>query len=227
MRALLNWKLVGLVLFVAGAAVAVWISGLRRPATDPHRQGRHFALSQTLSRNAEPVIVLGDSLVEASTLPRAVCGRAIVNAGLNGASTGSDLGRWLATALGGRPAAAIVVSLGINDAQDDYAPSAETFASNYGALRDQLAKLSPRLAVLEIAPVEVEGRLPARLAAELTQTVKNYNLRLREVAASRGASFVALPAMASPFTVDGVHLNANGYLAWDRAVMQAAGAVCG
>ena len=33
--------------------------------------------------------------------------------------------------------------------------------------------------------------------------------------------------MPKPHTIDGVHLNAEGYLNWDKAVMQAAAAVCG
>ena len=58
----------------------------------------------------------GDSITEASTLPRSVCDHALVNAGLDGASTASDLGTWLNDVLGGRRAGAIVVALGTNDA---------------------------------------------------------------------------------------------------------------
>ncbi|WP_299806461.1 SGNH/GDSL hydrolase family protein [Tardiphaga sp.] len=182
---------------------------------------------QTLNRYSDPVIVLGDSIVEASTLSRSICGRAIVNAGLNGASTASDLGGWLAAALDGKRAAMIVVSLGVNDAMSPATQGKDEFATRYGALLDRLSSSTPRLAVLEIAPVEAQGRMTVKLRDELTQTVKNYNNILRDVAAKHGATFVALPAMPAPYTVDGVHLNANGYQAWDQAVMQAAGAVCG
>jgi lysophospholipase L1-like esterase len=33
--------------------------------------------------------------------------------------------------------------------------------------------------------------------------------------------------MPTPHTVDGVHLDAEGYLVWDKAIMQAAAGVCG
>jgi lysophospholipase L1-like esterase len=33
--------------------------------------------------------------------------------------------------------------------------------------------------------------------------------------------------MPRPHTIDGVHLNSDGYLAWDKAVMEAAGMICG
>ena len=70
----------------------------------------------TLARFDDAIVVLGDSIVEASTMPRELCGHAIVNAGLDGASTTSDLGTWLIDVLDGKPVAAIVVSLGTNDA---------------------------------------------------------------------------------------------------------------
>jgi hypothetical protein len=51
------------------------------------------------------------------------------HAGLNGASTTSDLGPWL---LDGKPAAAIVVALGTNDALGA-ARSRPQFEANYSA----------------------------------------------------------------------------------------------
>lgn len=227
MGAPLNWKLVGLVVLLAGASVAIATLGAGKEATDKHRQGRQFTLFQTLSRFSDPVIVLGDSIVEVSTLPRSICGRAIVNAGLNGASTASDLGGWLGAALAGRRTAAIVVALGVNDAMASPPPDKAEFAARYGALLGQLSKMTPRLAVLEIAPVEKQGNMTAGLRDEVVQKVGIYNDVLRDIAARYGATFVALPAMPTPHTVDGLHLNADGYLIWDQAVMQAAGGVCG
>jgi hypothetical protein len=220
----LNWKLLGLVAFVACASVAVWMT---KDAPPLHRDGRQFTLHQTLSWNSDPVIVLGDSIVEASTLPRSICGHAIVNAGLNGASTASDLGGWLSAALAGRRAAAIVVSLGGNDAMARGGRSKDAFVAGYGNLLGELSKLSPRLAVLQIVPVEAKGWLTAEFQAKTMQTIESFNSGLRDVAARYGAPFIALPAMAAPFTGDGTHLNATGYLAWDQAVIQAAGVVCG
>jgi len=37
---------------------------------------------------------------------------------------------------------------------------------------------------------------------------------------------VALNEMPSPFTIDGVHLNADGYRAWETAVMQSLSQTC-
>ena len=59
-----------------------------------HRYTRQLILHYTFSRLDDSIIVLGDSLVEAATLPTSACGHPFVNAGLNGASMGSDLGGW-------------------------------------------------------------------------------------------------------------------------------------
>jgi len=67
-------------------------------------------LYYTLSRVDNPIILVGDSITEASTPARELCGHPVVNAGLNSATTASDLGTWLVEALNGRRAAAIVVS---------------------------------------------------------------------------------------------------------------------
>lgn len=227
MRAHVNWKLVSVMAMVAGVSAIAWAGRARDEVPDLHRKARQFIIYQTLSRSNDPVIVLGDSIVEASTLPRSVCGHAVINAGLNGASTLSDLGGWLIAALDGKRAAAIIVALGVNDAMLADSQNPHEFASRYGALLDQLAKWTPRLAVMAIAPAEMQGRMTAALRDELTQGVNTYNALLPDIAARHGARFVALPAMDAPYTVDGLHLNDNGYQAWDQAVMQAAGAVCG
>jgi hypothetical protein len=57
-------------------------------------------IQSTLARVDDAVVILGDSIVEASTLPRSLCGHPIVNAGVGGASTASNLGSMLLEALG-------------------------------------------------------------------------------------------------------------------------------
>ena len=57
---------------------------------------------------------------------------------------------------------------------------------------------------------------------------------LAEVAKEKGVQFVDLftPTLESfgkgqPHTINGVHLNAEGYRIWDQAVLQAAALACG
>jgi lysophospholipase L1-like esterase len=223
----MNWTRFGLVILAICVLAAIIVRTRKAEAVGEHRAARQLVLHYTLSRVDDPVIVVGDSIVEASTLPRSTCGHAIINAGLNGASTASDLGNWLTLALDGKRASLIVVSLGTNDALVSAATSEQSFGDRYGALLVQLSKLTPQLAVLEIPPVEAQGRMTVELQNEATSTINNYNSALPSVARRSGATYVALPAMPRPHTIDGVHLDSGGYLAWDKAVMQAAAKICG
>jgi lysophospholipase L1-like esterase len=221
----MTWTRIGII-FAIGALAAFFWWPRPQQIVDSHRTIRQFMVYLTLSRFDDPVIVLGDSNVEASTLPQSLCNRAVVNAGLNGASTASDLGTWLAEALAGRRAAMIVVALGTNDALSPAPPSKERFAESYGALLARLSTLTPQMVVLAIPQVETRGRFTATLQSEAAPTIDAYNSILPEIVSKSGATFVALPAMPEPHTIDGVHLNAAGYLVWDKAVLQGATAAC-
>lgn len=209
-------------------AAATWLVWTRNPTSpNDHRQMRQLVLHYTLARTDAPIIVIGDSIVEASTLPQSVCGHPIVNAGLSGASTASDLGSWLATAFSGRQQAALIVlSLGINDALASTPKSKQDFGDRYGALLTALSKMTSHLATLEISPVEPQGRMTPGLRDDAMKTINDYNSLLPDLAKRNGAAFVALPAMPMHHTLDGIHLNADGYAAWDKAVMQAAAMIC-
>ena len=224
-----NLRRIGLIVAAIGIAAVAAILLTRTfqaPSQNNHRIARQFVLHYTLSRMDDPIVVLGDSIVEASTLPRSACGHDIVNAGLNGASTASDLGKWLTDALAGKRAAAIIVALGTNDALTN-APNEKAFADHYRILLGDLSKLTTHLAVLAIPPVEVRERLTAEMQKEVTPTIDAFNAALPEIAKRAGATFLPLPEMPSPHTIDGVHLDANGYRVWDKAVMQGVALVCG
>ncbi len=146
----MNWTRVALITSVAALAWAIWP---KQPVLlDTHGPTRQLIIASTLARVDDPIIILGDSIVEASTLPRSLCGHAIVNAGIGGTSTSSHLGSILKEALGGKRAALIAVSLGTNDAA--IPSSVEQYGINYRTLLTDLAMLTPRLAVVAIPPPE-------------------------------------------------------------------------
>ena len=192
-----------------------------------HRYARQLILHYTLSRLDDPIIVLGDSIVEAAILPTSACGHPFVNAGLNGASTASDLGGWLKPALADKRAFAIIVSLGVNDALTATPISQQAFAERYAALLAELSKLTTRLFVVAIPPVETLERMTADMEKAAMATIGDYRSVLPEVATQTHATLLRLPETPSPFTIDGVHLNAQGYRAWDQAVMQGIAKACG
>ena len=222
-RPALRWLLAGILVL----STTAFLFSLRgTSASDKHRYVRQVVLHYTLSRLDDPIIILGDSITEASTLPRSICGHALVNAGLDGASTSSDLGNWLFEVVNGRRVAMIIVALGTNDALNSPPASKEVFADRYRDLMVPLSQLTPRLAIAGIPPVRAYGRVTANVAKEALRTIEDYNSVLADVAKRVGATFAPLPEMPEISTIDGVHLNSAGYESWDAAMMQAAASVC-
>lgn len=210
---------------LAIGALAAGVLYFRKEAVaDSHRYARQITLYFTLSRIDQPIIIVGDSLTEASTLPRTVCGHPIVNAGLGGASTSSDLGTWLTAPLDGRRAAAILVALGTNDALLKH--SAQDFEKNYLELLAQLSKVTDHLSVLGIPAVETRGGMTAERQTDAMSRVDALNAMLPALAEKSRATFVPLPPMPLPHTIDGVHLDAAGYAIWDNAVLKGVSGAC-
>ena len=50
--------------------------------------------------------------------------------------------------------------------------------------------------------------------------IDSYNAILPGLAEEARISFIPLPTMPERHTLDGIHLNAAGYEAWDRAIIQ-------
>jgi GDSL-like Lipase/Acylhydrolase family len=210
----MNATRVALISCAAACALAAWP---KEPAVrDTHGPTRQFIIASTLARVDDAVLVLGDSIVEASTLPRSMCGHPIVNAGIGGSSTESNLGSLLAQSLGAKRAALVVVALGTNDAA--IPNSVERYRSNYRKLLGTIAALTPRAAILAIPPPEGGLEEAKKVNAVL---IDNYNAILPDLAKEAGALFVSLPAMPERHTLDGIHLNMAGYEVWDRAILRA------
>lgn len=209
----MNVTRVALVGLVAACAWAAWPR--HQVISDAREATRHFVIRSTLARVDDAIVVLGDSIVEASTLPRSLCGHPIVNAGIGGASTAGDLGSILSEALGNRRAALVVVSLGANDAA--IPNSIEKYRSNYRALLTKLAALTPRSAIVAIPPPEAGLEEANKVSLAV---IDSYNAILPGLADEAGATFIALPAMPTRHTLDGIHLNAAGYEVWDKAILQ-------
>ena len=220
----MNLTRLSIAVLVVGVLLAAY-SFLRKEAPiETHRHTRQVILHYTFSRSERPIIVLGDSITEASTLPRSVCNRALVNAGLDGASTVSDLGNWLNDVLDGRRAATILVALGTNDALQGR--DQKEFEANYTSLLDKLKGSADHLVVLGIPSVEVRGRMPADYQAATMRRIDAFNAALPGLAEKAGAAFAPLPPMGAPHTIDGIHLDAAGYAVWDAAVLKGASGAC-
>jgi lysophospholipase L1-like esterase len=208
----MNGTRIALVGLVAACAWAAWPK--RETVIDTQRISRQLVVWRTLARVDDPIVILGDSIVEASTLPRSLCGHPIVNAGIGGATTASNLGSLLADALGNKQAALVVVSLGGNDAA--VSDSVERYRSAYRALLTELKALTPRRAMVGISPVEAGLEDGKKISGAV---IDSFNAILPELAKEAGATLIPMPAMPEHHTLDGIHLDAAGYAIWDKAVL--------
>jgi lysophospholipase L1-like esterase len=208
----MNWTRIALIGCVAALAWAAWP---KQPVViDTHGPTRALIIRSTLARFDDAIVILGDSIVEASTLPRSSCGHVIVNAGIGGTSTSDDLVPMLKTALGGKRAALVVVSLGTNDAA--IPRSVEQYRSNYRALLTELAALTPQIAIAAIPPPEAGLPEVKKVSGAV---IDGFNAVLPALAEEARAAFIPLPPMPERHTIDGIHLNAAGYEVWDKAIL--------
>ena len=204
------------VVLVGLVALCAWTAWPKHQAVrDTHGATRQFVIRSTLARVDDAIVILGDSIVEASTLPRSLCGHPVVNAGIGGASTASHLGSILSEALGNKRAALVVVSLGTNDAA--IPDSVAQYRSNYRALLTDLAALTPRSAIVAIPLPEAGLEEANKVSAAV---IDSYNAVLPGLAEEARAMFIPLPTMPEQHTLDGIHLNAAGYEVWDKAISQ-------
>ena len=59
--------------------------------------------------------------------------------------------------------------------------------------------------------------MTAAMRDEAMSTINGYNSILPDLVAKHGAIFVGLPAMPNLHTIDGIHLNSDGYLSGPEA----------
>lgn len=194
---------------IASLLLCVWIVW---PKSEKSAPPRPLLIKSALKDAKDPVIVLGDSIVRQAQLPGTLCKRPVINAGIDGSTTSSGLDGMLKKAIGDKKAALIVVSLGINDAET--ADSVESYRKNYVALLTALKTMTSRLAIVAVTPLETGKEVGHRTQ----QTIDGYNATLPDIAHETGAALIAMPALPTGFTSDGVHLSASGTAIWTKAI---------
>ena len=171
---------------------------------------RYFAIRDIIRTTPSAVIVFGDSIVQAAPLPPSICGTPIVNAGIGGAGIDYFV-RYSKELLGASAPKLIVLAVGINDAHEE---TLRSFRSRYQSAVTALSQRAP-LVLATIAPVE---------SGTFTQKIDLMALPfLNETIKDMGETIIDLNEQmigSSHFTTDGVHLNAEGYALWTRAITE-------
>jgi len=204
-----------------------------RPRTSPDLTFEDFVNERLGIWNAAPavsgaLVFLGDSQIERGFWSEWWRGD-VLNRGIGGQTTGGVRER-LAEVVRHQPRL-VVLECGTNDlAAND---SVETVAASYEALLDELrARLPGALlwpqSVLPVNSGKWRGLAPqtsARNAAQLNTQIRELNALLARSASKRAMSFHDVSAhfeedgaLKSSCTLDGTHLNGEGYRVWREAM---------
>jgi lysophospholipase L1-like esterase len=117
-------------------------------------------------------------------------------------------------------AALIVIALGTNDAQIG-ANKAQTFSDSYKRLVEYLTPRTAAFVFVGIPPLEMTQDL-ARAYFDKIASEEN-DATVKAIAKAEAVQFadVRLAMIGEKLTVDGLHLNPNGYRGWMTAVSEA------
>ncbi|MBR1124902.1 SGNH/GDSL hydrolase family protein [Bradyrhizobium lablabi] len=159
-----------------------------------HALFREFVIRSELAEAKAPILVIGDSITEGAKLPREIGGRAVINAGISGATV-EDFERIAPGLVAGKPSF-VVIALGTNG-------TAESLRVSYPALLHRLKALSPHMMVVGVTQqIDADAK----------------NAAIKAAADREGIHFFAVPLPAGSTRLDGVHLNDAGYRIYTPAL---------
>ena len=172
-----------------------------------HFEARLAVIRSQLSRVRKPIIVMGDSIVESALLPPLLCGRPIINAGVGGATIGF-FARYASIIENDANLSLLILAVGINDAGKG--ADEKAFRLAYAATLQSIH-----------SPVAIGTIVAARSPLIDNDAVENFNRAIHELAA--GKTLIDLhSAVPGDLTVDGIHLNRDGYKLWTAALVSGA-----
>jgi hypothetical protein len=176
---------------------------------------RFLAIKSEIGNVKDPIIIFGDSIVQGASLPRTICAHSIVNAGIVGAGIGY-FGRYSKEMLSSARPSLIVLAVGINDAtRQGNSNRIETFRSTYESTVKVLLSYAP-VALTTISPIKngsAAGPYDSSLVPELNKTIRatpNVEMLID----------VTRPLAEGNLTTDGIHLSAQGYVIWTKAIVE-------
>lgn len=177
------------------------------------------SLFRSFGRSAD-VVMLGDSLTDGAEWQEMFAQPRIVNRGIDGDTTDGLLER-LADVLALRPQV-VFVMIGINDLAEG-GRSVDAVFSTYRAIVAALVKGGARVVVQSTLPCH-EAKAAWKSCQALNGPIRQLNARLATLA-SNDVVYLDLASvlgaggqLRGEFTVDGVHLNGDGYRRWRDAI---------
>jgi lysophospholipase L1-like esterase len=177
------------------------------------------SLFQAIKRppgGAHPVVFLGDSLTAGCEWRELFGNRLLIlNRGIGGDTSAGVLNRSAEVAA--LKPRAVFLMIGTNDLQEvGYSP-ADT-ARNYRAIVKTLRDLSPRVHIYLESILPTQSPKFNRWSERVNQEVRNLADGNSIVYLNLRDAFLENGALGKSFTIDGTHLNGNGYLLWKKQI---------
>jgi lysophospholipase L1-like esterase len=159
------------------------------------------------------IVVLGDSITQRAPFPDHVCGLTLVNAGISGSRTSQIISFVEEMDVINAAPAAVVIALGVNDAQSRYRTSAY-FRRTYEALIDRLPLR--RIVLATLAPIDFSGSDGKNISPMFAKVIDDA---VRASASDKGLPLIDLGSLQEYATIDGLHPALNSYTSWIATVL--------
>ena len=169
------------------------------------------------------IVFIGDSITDGYVLDDYYSDLtlSVYNRGIGGDSTGGVLKRLDLSVVDIRPSK-VVLMIGINDINGGVSDS--VLIKNYGEILEKIKRELPKTEVycMSILPVNKELESYGVDIPKNLERVKKNNIEIKRLAEEYGYCFVDLfenfldseGHLKSELSIDGIHLNANGYRLW-------------
>ena len=172
--------------------------------------------------------MIGDSITAVAP-DQVVCGRPVIRVAYGGAQIEDALQDLMPLLVGSRPAA-LIIAIGVNDAQRRIAKTREQLLADvtigYRTLLRQAKALTPHVAVIQASPVG-QGQPMGDVFFD-PSLITAINGLIRDAATDAKVPVLALAGLAQSdgfardgVTLDGAHLSPAGYAIWSAVAAQA------
>lgn len=181
-------------------------------------------LFSVLPKDSGAIVFLGNSLTQYFELSELLQLPRIKNRGIHGDMIEGVL-RRLAPIISSQPKK-LFIEIGINDLEQKVPK--QMFLQQYMRLIDTLKATTPqtRIYVQSLLPVaDVSAKLPSYCSPRMNRLIVDVNTALKNLALKKNCTYIDVHSqllqngsLAAAYSVDGVHLSGEGYLAWTKVI---------
>ncbi|KKK38733.1 hypothetical protein WQ57_07025 [Mesobacillus campisalis] len=188
--------------------------------SSPYYAARNDVFSTTTGP-AGGTILIGDSLTDMNEWEEAFPGKNIKNRGIYGDTTKGVLNR-LEPVISQKPEK-IFIMVGINDLEEGV--KKDSLLKNYQSILSTLKNGLPDTEIYIQSLLPTHEELNAKSAIK-NEEITEINEELKQLAQNQDAFYIDLypkfesedGQLAKKYTVDGVHLNGEGYKVWEETI---------